>query len=166
MKNEESSSLAWSLSQFVSGTFAIVLLELCSCEDSWTNMLVSVLQHSPKQQALKLVLVHFFSKTKFLNHVWFLWFISEMYLIAGTCDGWESQGFVGSNRGVFMNVCLLHFITSEWRCYEGTKVEKEMAIYIFEQCELSFLMFEKVEIATRSFIACELTMGWPEFKTV
>ncbi|CAF1725660.1 unnamed protein product [Brassica oleracea var. botrytis] len=38
--------------------FQLLWLELCSCEDSRTNMLVSLLQHSPKLQALKLVMDH------------------------------------------------------------------------------------------------------------
>ncbi|EFH38638.1 predicted protein, partial [Arabidopsis lyrata subsp. lyrata] len=44
--------------QYPTGTvlFQLVRLELCSCEDNWTNMLVSVLQHAPKLQVLKLEL--------------------------------------------------------------------------------------------------------------
>ncbi|KAF2586951.1 hypothetical protein F2Q70_00036639 [Brassica cretica] len=39
--------------------FQLLRLELCSCDDSWTNMLVSLLQHFPKLQPLKHVLAHF-----------------------------------------------------------------------------------------------------------
>ncbi|XP_019088662.1 PREDICTED: F-box/FBD/LRR-repeat protein At5g56420-like isoform X2 [Camelina sativa] len=44
--------------QFLTGIVLshLVWLELCTCEDNWTNMLVSVLQHAPKLQVLKLEL--------------------------------------------------------------------------------------------------------------
>ncbi|CAH8300793.1 unnamed protein product [Eruca vesicaria subsp. sativa] len=128
--------------------FQLVRLELCSCDDSWTDMLVSLLQHSPKLQALKLVLDHGILKYRKVR--------------------WIQPRRVPE-------CLLLHLRTFEWRDYEGTKVEKEVAVYILNNAKrlvtatiyppvaVSLVrrhqMFEEVEIATRSSRACELTMG-------
>ncbi|KAH0909806.1 LOW QUALITY PROTEIN: hypothetical protein HID58_033127, partial [Brassica napus] len=103
--------------------FQLVRLELCSCDDSWTSMLVSLLHHSPKLQALKLVQDHGMPAERKVR--------------------WIQPRF-------------------EWRDYEGTKVEKEVAIYILNNAKRlvrKHKMFEEVEIATRSLRACELTVG-------
>ncbi|KAL0693673.1 hypothetical protein Bca4012_060853 [Brassica carinata] len=127
--------------------FQLVRLELCSCDDCWTNMFVSLLQHSPKLQALKLVQDHgmlMYRKVRWIQprHV--------------------------------PECLLLHLKTFEWRDYEGTEVEKEVAIYILDNAKrlvtatiypfsVSLVrkrkMFGEVEIATRSSRHCELTMG-------
>lgn len=69
---------------------------------------------------------------------------------------------------------LLHLKTFEWRDYEGTEVEKEVAVYVLNNAKrlvtatiypfsVSLVrkrkMFEEVEIATRSSRSCALTMG-------
>ncbi|KAL0793751.1 hypothetical protein Bca101_065128 [Brassica carinata] len=128
--------------------FQLVRLELCSCDDCWTNMFVSLLQHSPKLQALKLVQDHgmrMYRKVRWIQprHV--------------------------------PECLLLHLKTFEWRDYEGTEVEKEVAVYVLNNAKrlvtatiypfsVSLVrkrkMFEEVEMATRSSRACELTMGW------
>ncbi|XP_009113458.1 FBD-associated F-box protein At4g10400-like [Brassica rapa] len=92
----------------------------------WTSMLVSLLHHSPKLQALKLV---------------------------------QDHGMPAERKRF------------EWRDYEGTKVEKEVAIYILNNAKrlvtatiypfsVSLVrkckMFEEVEIATRSLRAFKL----------
>ncbi|WZY75696.1 hypothetical protein YC2023_022080 [Brassica napus] len=135
--------------QYPCGTvlFQLVRLELCSCIDSWTDMLVSLLQNSPKLQALKLVLKH--------------WVLVDRKV------RWMQPRRVPE-------CLLLHLKTFEWSDYEGTKVEKEVAIYILKNAKLlvsatiySFSvslvrkhqMFKELEIATRSLRACELTMG-------
>ncbi|KAL1195176.1 F-box/FBD/LRR-repeat protein [Cardamine amara subsp. amara] len=131
--------------------FQLLRLELCSCEDNWTNILVSVLQHSPKLQVLKLYLNQ--------NH-------SDLDVVREVC--WIQPERVPE--------CMLfHLKTFEWRNYGGTQVEKEVAIYILKNArQLStasifypdsvnlvdkLKMFEELEIATRSSRACELTMG-------
>ncbi|WZZ86703.1 hypothetical protein YC2023_115282 [Brassica napus] len=125
--------------------FQLVCLELCSCDDSWTSMLVSLLHHSPKLQALKLVQDH----------------------------GMPAERKVRWIQPRHVPECLLlHLKRFEWRDYEGTKVKKEVAIYILNNAKrlvsatiypfsVSLVrkrkMFEEVEIATRSLRACELT---------
>ena len=127
--------------------FQLVCLELCSCDDSWTSMLVSLLHHSPKLQALKLVQDH----------------------------GMPAERKVRWIQPTHVPECLLlHLKRFEWRDYEGTKVEKEVAIYILNNAKrlvsatiypfsVSLVrkrkMFEEVEIATTSLRACELTVG-------
>ncbi|CAA7062494.1 unnamed protein product [Microthlaspi erraticum] len=67
--------------------------------------------------------------------------------------------------------CLLHHLkTFEWRDYEGTKYEKEVAIYILNNARRlvtatiyplarKHCVFEELEIASRGSRACDLTMG-------
>ncbi|XP_013614647.1 PREDICTED: putative FBD-associated F-box protein At5g56820 [Brassica oleracea var. oleracea] len=110
-------------------------------------MLVNVLQHSPKLQAFKPLLEH--------------WILVDRNV------RWMQPRHVPE-------CMLLHLKTFEWSDYEGTKVEKEVAVYILNNARqlvsatiypssVSFVrkhqMFEEVEIATRSLRACELTMG-------
>ncbi|KAL0644335.1 hypothetical protein Bca4012_042625 [Brassica carinata] len=124
--------------------FQLVCLELCSCDDSWTSMLVSLLHHSPKLQALKLVQDH----------------------------GMPAERKVRWIQPTHVPECLLlHLKRFEWRDYEGTKVEKEVAIYILNNAKrlvsatiypfsVSLVrkrkMFEEVEIATTSLRAFKL----------
>nr|VDD29832.1 unnamed protein product [Brassica oleracea] len=124
--------------------FQLVCLELCSCDDSWTSMLVSLLHHSPKLQALKLVQDH----------------------------GMPAERKVRWIQPRHVPECLLlHLKRFEWRDYEGTKVKKEVAIYILNNAKrlvsatiypfsVSLVrkrkMFEEVEIATRSLRAFKL----------
>ncbi|KAJ0267254.1 FBD domain-containing protein [Hirschfeldia incana] len=128
----------------------LVCLEICSCEDNWTNMLVSVLQHSPKLKALKLALNHSVSEDRKLF--------------------WTQPSCVPQ--------CLLcHLETFEWRGYGGTteEVEKEVAIYILNnasrlvtatiyypesfELERKRRMFKELEVVSRGSRSCKLTMG-------
>ncbi|XP_010483164.1 PREDICTED: F-box/FBD/LRR-repeat protein At5g56420-like [Camelina sativa] len=123
----------------------LVSLELCLCESNWTNMLVTVLQHSPKLQVLKLA----------MNHL--------------MCEGRT----VCSIQPSSVPECLYHLKTFEWRDYAGTEVDKEVAVYILKNAKRletatiypetdelvhRHKMFEELEIASRSSRACELTM--------
>ncbi|KAF8047510.1 hypothetical protein N665_2990s0003 [Sinapis alba] len=126
----------------------LVCLEICSCESNWTNMFVSVLQHSPKLKVLKLVRNH--SVTEDRNVFW----------IQPSC----------------VPQCLLyHLKTFEWRDYEGAEVEKEVAIYILKnasrlvtatiyypdsfELERKLHMFKELEVVSRGSKSCELRMG-------
>ncbi|XP_024011690.1 F-box/FBD/LRR-repeat protein At5g56420 [Eutrema salsugineum] len=117
--------------------FQLVRLELCLCESNWTNMLVSVLQHSPKLQVLKLALNHFLSEDR--NVCW----------IQPSC---------------VPECLLLHLNTFEWRDYGGSEEEKQVAVYILknarrlvtatiypDSAELASKheMFEELEIESR-----------------
>lgn len=159
--------------QYSTGTvlFQLVRLELCSCEDNWTNMLASVLQHSPKLACCG----NFFPNPNCVNFsiIFGFWFKSVMHL--------SQNHWLAVDRKVCwmepscVPECLLfHLKTLEWRDYEGTKVEKEVAIYILKNARrlvtatiyhdsvnmsLKHQMFEELEIATRNSRACELTMG-------
>ncbi|KAL1195174.1 F-box/FBD/LRR-repeat protein [Cardamine amara subsp. amara] len=127
----------------------LVCVELCVCESNWTNILVSVLQHSPNLQALKLARNHLMCEDR------------KVCWIQPSC----------------VPQCLLyHLKTFEWREYEGTEVEKDVAVYILKNARRlvtatiypdsdklvnlvrKHQMFEELEIATRSLRACELTM--------
>ncbi|XP_020885643.1 F-box/FBD/LRR-repeat protein At5g56420-like isoform X2 [Arabidopsis lyrata subsp. lyrata] len=124
----------------------LVSLELCLCESDWTNILTSVLQHSPKLQVLKLA----------MNHL-----MCEDHKVC-----WIQPNSVPE--------CLLyHLKTLEWRDYAGTEVEKEVAVYILKNARRletatiypdsdklvqKHQMFEELEIASRKSRACELTM--------
>ncbi|XP_020885537.1 F-box/FBD/LRR-repeat protein At5g56420 [Arabidopsis lyrata subsp. lyrata] len=137
--------------QYPTGTvlFQLVRLELCSCEDNWTNMLVSVLQHAPKLQVLKLELNQYHC----------------LAIVRKVC--WIQPERVPE--------CLLfHLKTFEWRDYKGTQAEKEVAMYILKNARRlvnatiypdsvklvrKHRMFEELEIASRDSRACELTMG-------
>ncbi|XP_019086807.1 PREDICTED: F-box/FBD/LRR-repeat protein At5g56420-like [Camelina sativa] len=137
--------------QYLTGTVLsqLVCLELCTCEDNWTKVLVSVLQHAPKLQVLKLEL-------------------NQDHCLATVRDVcWIQPERVPE--------CLLYQLkTLEWRNYGGTQVEKEVAMYFLKNASRlvtatiypdsvklarKHKMFEKLDIATRSSRACELRMG-------
>ncbi|KAF2536336.1 hypothetical protein F2Q70_00004581 [Brassica cretica] len=127
----------------------LVFLKICSCESNWMNMLMSVLQHSPKLKVLKLALNHSVTEDR------------KVFWTQPSC----------------VPQCLLyHLETFKWRDYDGTdEVEKEMAIYILKNAsrlvtatiyypdlfewERKLQMFKELEVVSRGSRSCKLTMG-------
>ncbi|KAL1195175.1 F-box/FBD/LRR-repeat protein [Cardamine amara subsp. amara] len=130
----------------------LVRLEICMCQENWSNMFVCMLQHSPKLQILKLV----------ENHGMFV----------DRKIGWVQPSCVPE--------CLLFNLKSfEWRNYQGSEEEKQVAIYILKNARRLVTaiidpdsvklvhrrkVLEDLEFATRGSRACELQ--WPERKLV
>ncbi|CDY31907.1 BnaC09g28370D [Brassica napus] len=120
----------------------LVFLKICSCESNWMNMLMSVLQHSPKLKVLKLALNHSVTEDR------------KVFWTQPSC----------------VPQCLLyHLETFKWRDYDGTdEVEKEMAIYILKNASRlvtatiyypDLFEWERKLQMSRGSRSCKLTMG-------
>ncbi|XP_010489676.1 PREDICTED: putative FBD-associated F-box protein At5g56390 [Camelina sativa] len=125
--------------------FQLVCLEFCGICEDWSKELVHVLQHSPILQILKL----------------------DRIQDAGEKVCWIEPSCAPE--------CLLYNLkTFEWTDYDGTKFQKEVAIYILKNarrlvtatvCPFSKAslgkqqIFDELEFATRGSRACELTIA-------
>ncbi|XP_010468025.1 PREDICTED: F-box/FBD/LRR-repeat protein At5g56420-like [Camelina sativa] len=125
--------------------FQLVCLEFCGICEDWSKELVHVLQHSPILQILKV----------------------DRIQDAGEKVCWIEPSCAPE--------CLLYNLkTFEWTDYDGTKFQKEVAIYIlknarrlvtatispFSKASLGKQqIFDELEFATRGSRACELTIA-------
>ncbi|CAF1861426.1 FBD-associated F-box protein At3g49020-like [Brassica napus] len=91
--------------------FQLVRLDFRGCDDNWSNLLMHVLRHSPVLQTLNFVVLDYG--------------LSNWNLERGVKVRWIQPSCVPE--------CLLfHLKTFEWKEYNGTEDEKQVAVYILK----------------------------------